>query len=138
MLKASQVFYFATQNSYTVRIRATDNGGLFTESSFIINIKDVAEESTVLAQNLLTPNGDGFNDVWEIPNIEQFQNNEVVVYNRGGKIVYSRKKYQNTWDGSDYSKPLEINKYLPNGTYYYNIILNPGDAPIKGYITILR
>jgi gliding motility-associated-like protein len=137
-LKAAQVFYFAIQNSYTVRIRATDNGGLFTESSFIINIKDVAEESTVLAQNLLTPNGDGFNDVWEIPNIEQFQNNEVVVYNRGGKIVYSRKKYQNTWDGSDYSKPLEINKYLPNGTYYYNIILNPGDAPIKGYITILR
>ena len=138
ILKASQVFYFATQSSYTIRIRATDNGGLFTETSFIINIKDVAEESTVLAQNLLTPNGDGFNDVWEIPNIEQFQNNEVVVYNRGGKIVYNRKKYQNTWDGSDYSKALEINKYLPNGTYYYNIILNPGDAPIKGYITILR
>lgn len=137
-LKAAQVFYFATQNSYTVRIRATDNGGLFTETSFLIIVKDIAEESSVIAQNLLTPNGDGFNDVWEIPNIEQFQNNEVVVYNRGGKIVYNRKKYQNTWDGSDYSKPVEINKYLPNGTYYYNIILKPGDAPIKGFITIIR
>jgi gliding motility-associated-like protein len=137
-LKASQVFYFANQNSYTVRARATDNSGLFTEATFIILINDVSEETTVLAQNLLTPNGDGFNDIWEIPNIEQFQNNEVVVYNRGGKVVYNRKKYQNTWDGSDYSKALEINKYLPNGTYYYNIILNPGDTPIKGFITILR
>jgi len=138
ILKAAQVFYYSVKNSYSIRVRVTDKSGLFTENAYTITVNDVTEETTVTAYNLLSPNGDGFNDVWEIPNIEQFPNNEVVVYNRGGKVVYSRKKYQNTWDGSDYSSQLEINKYLPNGTYYYRIILNPGDAPIKGYITILR
>lgn len=41
VLKSAQVFDFVAKNSYTVRIRSTDSGGLSTEQPFTIAISDV-------------------------------------------------------------------------------------------------
>jgi hypothetical protein len=38
-LRSSAIFDYETQNSYSIRIRTTDNGGLFFEKAFIITIK---------------------------------------------------------------------------------------------------
>lgn len=44
-LKANAVFDYETKNSYTVRVRSTDQGGLTTEKAFTITVTDVNENS---------------------------------------------------------------------------------------------
>jgi len=47
-LRAATSFNFEARNSYTVRVRATDAGGLFTEKEFTITVQDVAAEPLVI------------------------------------------------------------------------------------------
>ena len=49
MLTTAAVFSIATKSSYTIRVRATDAGGLFKESAFTINVSNVNEQPTELA-----------------------------------------------------------------------------------------
>ena len=46
LLRATGSLDFETKSSYTVRVRSTDQGGLVTEKSFIINVTDVNETPT--------------------------------------------------------------------------------------------
>ena len=42
-LRNSAVFDYETKNSYSIRVRSTDAGGLYTEAQFTINVTDVSE-----------------------------------------------------------------------------------------------
>ena len=72
--------------------------------------------------NTLTPNNDGFNDVWKIGRIENFPGAEVIVYDRWGQQVFKTIGYTDSkrWDGSNNGKRL------PSGTYFYSIDLKSG------------
>ncbi len=77
-----------------------------------------------------TPNGDGMNDGWVIPGIDNYPNNTVKVYNRWGHVVYETKSYSNNWEGF-YKDNREK---LPSGSYLYVIDLGDGSAPIQGWV----
>ncbi len=83
-----------------------------------------------IMQNVMTPNGDGINDLFEIKNIEQYPENYLVISDRRGKIIYRSKGYRNSFDA----------KNIPQGTYFYRLEYNDlGKKEIKtGSITILR
>lgn len=81
--------------------------------------------------NLLTPNGDGANDVWNI-GARFYDDNEVVIYDRWGVEVYRQKAYLDDWDGIYKGNPV------PEGTYYYVITFEGTDKTFAGYLTILR
>ena len=82
-----------------------------------------------------SPNGDGINEYWVIENIALYPNNVVHIYNRSGKLVYTMKGYNNTFDG--YSNKSNSGKKLPVGAYYFTIEFNtPGAKPAKGWIYI--
>ncbi len=88
--------------------------------------------------NTITPNGDGTNDFFVIPDLEdnpgQYTNPELIVFNRWGDVVYSDESYQNNWGGTSNN-----GKELPEATYYYIIRVNIGEGVIyRGDITILR
>ena len=48
-LLTAEVFDYEAKDSFTVRIRSTDTGGLFIEKSFIISVVNVNEEPTDIA-----------------------------------------------------------------------------------------
>jgi ELWxxDGT repeat protein len=48
-LRAPNPFDYETKSSYSIRIRSTDQGGLFTEKQFTITVADVNEAPTNLA-----------------------------------------------------------------------------------------
>ena len=88
--------------------------------------------------NTITVNGDGVNDFFVIPDIEdqpdQFNIQELIVFNRWGNIVYTAKPYLNDWGGTN-----QNGKELPQGTYYYILRLDIGAGIIyRGDITILK
>ncbi|MCT4636253.1 MAG: C25 family cysteine peptidase [Bacteroidales bacterium] len=49
------VFDYETKSSYTIKVKATDNDGLFTEKEFVINVTDV-NEATLKAITLSSDN----------------------------------------------------------------------------------
>jgi len=81
--------------------------------------------------NAFSPNGDGINDLWDLPQIAAHSYNRVEVFDRSGAKVFSSVGYQKAWDGKMNSKPL------PVGVYYYIIDLGDG-KPVSGTLTILR
>ena len=46
-LRATNSFDFETKSSYTVRVRSTDQGGLFSEKAFTINVTNVLDDLVV-------------------------------------------------------------------------------------------
>ncbi len=74
----------------------------------------LGQECNPRAMDVITPNGDGINDLWVVDNLENFPDNEVRIYNRWGELVYSKKGYANDWGGQG-----PKGKLLPAGPYYY-------------------
>lgn len=81
--------------------------------------------------NLLTPNGDGFNDLWIVKDLDAISPARVAVYTRGGSLVYQNNDYKNDWNAYYEGNPL------PEGTYYY-VIETAGGKVIKGPLSIIR
>jgi gliding motility-associated-like protein len=94
---------------------------------------------TVIVPNVITPNGDGRNDVFEIQGMMSYTTTrEVTIMNRYGKVIYRNKAYDNAqpWDGKDQSGSM-----LADGVYFYVIKLydQPNEAilNLNGSVTIL-
>lgn len=105
------------------------------EVRILINPKPYDSVTVTLdIPNAITPNGDGKNDVLKIDGIEDYPNNELVIFNRWGDVLYKAKPYLNDWQGVNQS-----GGELPEGTYYYVLRLNVNDGKIySGNMTILR
>ena len=78
--------------------------------------------NAVSSYNIITPNGDGKNDVLVIDNIQLYPGNSLTIFNRWGRQVYATTNYQNNW-GQEAS--LAAGNYfyllkLPNGTSQKN------------------
>ena len=68
----------------------------------------------------MTPNSDGINDFFEINDIDSYPENELIVFNKWGSVVFRQKNYANTWDGVNMSNNrFENGKKLPPSTYFY-------------------
>ncbi|PJJ83486.1 FG-GAP-like repeat-containing protein [Mucilaginibacter auburnensis] len=96
-------------------------------------VMDVTLPADIKIPNTFTPNGDGINDVWTIPELSFFPNCIVNIFDRNGSLIFFSRGYSNAWDGS-------VNgKKLPTGTYYY-VIKTDGAKGLQrnGYITILH
>jgi gliding motility-associated-like protein len=88
--------------------------------------------------NAISPNGDGMNDRFVFTLLElrpdEFPDNEIIIFNRWGDIIYEAKPYNNDWDGASNSGTL-----IPEGTYYYILRLNVGEGDIiRGDVTVIR
>jgi gliding motility-associated-like protein len=78
--------------------------------------------------NIFTPNGDEFNERFEISNIKLGEWS-LRVYNRYGQMVYNSPAYMNDWDGNG----------LSNGVYYYILKHSFVEGEeYKGWVQILR
>ena len=91
---------------------------------------------------VVTPNGDGVNDVFSVGVVSGGNTCKYIVkiFSRWGKMVYHSDNYLNNWNGKHDGSGMSIgsNLELPTGTYYYivNIIDTGGSSlkPITGYI----
>lgn len=83
--------------------------------------------------NMFTPNSDGKNDVFMIPNLAVTNPDcRVTIINRFGNVLFESIGYQTPWDGRYKGEPV------PMGTYFYEII-SPSGAfePIKGSVNLI-
>jgi gliding motility-associated-like protein len=80
--------------------------------------------------NVITPNNDGKNDVFEVKNLLDFPKRKLTIYNRWGKKVFSADPYNNDWDGDN----------LAAGVYYFVLEYDNGiqSDTKKGSFNIIR
>jgi gliding motility-associated-like protein len=114
----------------TFTVYVTSSEGCVASDSVKVYV-DTSDPILVIA-NLMTPNGDGYNDDFYIDKILYFPDNEVSIFNRNGQQVFSTTGYMNDWNGTYKGNPL------PDGTYYYVVKLTQLDKTFKGSITILN
>jgi gliding motility-associated-like protein len=110
-------------SGYKIRIMATSPVVTSNDTEIPLPITTLALGATL--PNIITPNGDGLNDVFYItPSCLTI---DLKVYNRWGKLVYEQAKYDNTWGGAN----------LAAGVYFY--LLNTSNRQERrGWIEISR
>jgi gliding motility-associated-like protein len=103
-------------------LEASNNCGVF---------RDTIQVSTILAKevfipNVITPNGDEKNDVFEMDTA--INNSSIVIFNRWGNEVYVNSNYIGDWDAGK----------LSAGVYYYAIIDECTQEEYKGWVQVLK
>lgn len=102
----------------------TTNGIDTSESNFAICFQPTPPE--IVIPNVMTPNGDGTNDLFIIGNVEAYDYNKLTIQSRWGTIVYQTENYQNDWDGGNVS----------DGVYFYVLEIWKGTDVVNYYGTI--
>jgi gliding motility-associated-like protein len=113
-----------------------DINGIAISDTAIAVITVVPDDARpeVVIYNGITPNGDGRNDGWIIDGIEEYPDNEVLIFNRWGDQVREFTGYNNNtvvWDGTN-----QFGKKLPDATYYYIVKLRAINKIYTGWVVI--
>ena len=137
---------YSSWGDYIVTLSLTTESGCGDSVSHVVVI-----EEDLRFPNVITPNGDGINDVWAIENLntdinpedpDHYRNNELRISDRWGKVVYHVKNYD-TWakDGQiNMGSNVFSGEGLSDGVYYYSFSYK-GKAKTTtwhGSITIIR
>ncbi|WP_161554487.1 T9SS type B sorting domain-containing protein [Sinomicrobium soli] len=93
----------------------------------------VAFQDSYVIPNLVSPNNDGINDFWVLPNIYAFNPDiEVVIYAATGAVMLQTTSYQNNWPESS----LAYTQGKP--VFYYRILREGKEVIRQGTITVIR
>lgn len=137
---------YSTWGDYVVTLSMVTESGCGDSVSHIIVVED-----ELVFPNVITPNGDGTNDVWAIGNLntdinpedpDKYRTNELRVFDRWGKQVFHADNYDTySKDGNVFigENPFS-GENLPDGVYYYSFTYK-GKAKATQYhgsITIIR
>ncbi len=115
-------YLFDNPGVYDIELLAIDKE-LFCERSLFFTEKI----NGIIRPNVITPNGDGLNDQFEIQ-APPSQIWSIQIFNRWGREVYSNDAYQNNWSAEG----------LNSGQYFYEIRLKDSDLRYKGWIEVLK
>jgi len=108
---------------YFVTVTDTCGNTAFSDSI------EVVVQCDVIVPNIFTPNGDSFNDVFFIENLDQYPGSGLKIYSRWGRKVYQSDDYKNDWDGE---------KFV-DGIYFYILtVSDPEQGTKTGHVTILK
>ncbi|OFY66423.1 MAG: hypothetical protein A3H98_09230 [Bacteroidetes bacterium RIFCSPLOWO2_02_FULL_36_8] len=81
--------------------------------------------------NVITPNGDGYNDRFNLRFLSGFEPFIFTIFNRWGEIIFRSSSSSNSWEGSD------TNYQMHEGAYYYIITTSKGFRR-SGLISLIR
>ena len=115
----SPIFTNVEPGEYLVIVKDTNGCGIVTQQIFVLDYP-----------RFFTPNGDGFNDFWEIKNFNQ-PNSKIYIFNRYGKLIKEIVQNQKGWDGTFSGSPL------PSSDYWFSLFLENGRI-IKGHFALKR
>jgi gliding motility-associated-like protein len=112
------------------------NCGTVCDTAMVLLYIQVQED--IVISTGLSPNGDGINDTWIITGIENYPENNVVIINRWGDVIYRAAAYNNEWEGQTNEGMVLMGDRVVDGTYFYILRLSPDAEPVQGYIELRR
>ncbi|MDH3648587.1 MAG: gliding motility-associated C-terminal domain-containing protein [Saprospiraceae bacterium] len=117
------------------RAIASNELGCPVDLPVLVTIEDQCEVGEIEAANAFTPNGDGFNDRFEIRNTGDAEIVLVQVFNRWGEVMFESRDNGTLWDGNYAGESLNP------GVYMYQIqavCVEQNYVILTGNITLIR
>jgi gliding motility-associated-like protein len=115
----------------TYNLVSTKNNCTFSDDVYI-----KVRRKILTPVNSFSPNGDGINDTWLVPFLNEFPNCDLKIYDRWGQTVYEITGYSTNkaWDGK------YKDKLVDEGVYFFVIELRDSfyPEPIKGTLTVVK
>jgi gliding motility-associated-like protein len=125
------MYYFdATEagegTDHMMHYRFDDNG-----AHVLALIDTISSDPPLFIVSGFTPNGDGKNDYFAIKGLEKYRSNELKIYDRWGRMVYTAVDYKNDWAGDG----LDMDTYM----YFLRVRdLQNREHILKGDVTLIR
>nr|WP_235114364.1 gliding motility-associated C-terminal domain-containing protein [Cyclobacterium qasimii] len=118
------------QKDFTIEVSSTDRAGNILIKTFTMSLL-LPKLDDIEVFNTFSPNGDGANDTWGIPDLFEFDEVTINVVDRAGRIVFMTTDPKARWDGT-----FEGNN-LPAGTYIYVIATKDPKEMRSGTINLI-
>ena len=115
----TNIFYNVRGNLYTIYVKERNCPELITLTHLHFYIP-----------KYFTPNNDGVNDTFNLSGIELFNESQVSIFNRYGKLLKFSKNSPFSWDGTF------NNAILPTDDYWYVIVID--GQKYSGHFTLKR
>ncbi|XLS28054.1 T9SS type B sorting domain-containing protein [Flavobacteriaceae bacterium M23B6Z8] len=118
----SNIFNNVAPGLVTVFVRDKNNCGITEEEIFVLGYP-----------KFFTPNGDGFNDSWQIVGADPdfFSNSKIYIFDRYGKPLKELRLNDSGWDGTFNGTQL------PAADYWFRVFLNDG-REFVGHFSLKR
>ncbi|HSF53213.1 MAG TPA: gliding motility-associated C-terminal domain-containing protein, partial [Algoriphagus sp.] len=82
--------------------------------------------------NSFTPDHDGINDTWGVPELGKSEGASIQIFERTGSLIYSTENPEGRWDGTFNGNEV------PEGTYFWVLNLETTGETRKGFLNLLR
>jgi gliding motility-associated-like protein len=113
-----------TQGTHTLYIK--DKYGCDCSQDFDV-------EDPISISDILTPNGDGFNDTWKIEDLQRYPRSKVTIYDRYGRVMHKSAGNTLNWDGRF------DGHNVPATDYWYHIdMFGDGRLVYTGHFALIR
>ncbi|WP_372753258.1 T9SS type B sorting domain-containing protein [Mariniflexile sp.] len=137
-------YEYALYDEFNIQIRAFQEDNYFDNVKpgiYNVNVKDVKNDCGITTEavsvigfpKFFTPNGDGFNDTWQVYGVSSmFQpNTKILIFNRFGKLIKELSPLAEGWNG-------RINgELVPTDDYWFTVQLQDGRL-FKNHFTLKR
>ena len=91
----------------------------------------VLDSEMIKVSDFFSPNGDGLNDYWTIPELDLLTDSRVFIFDRFGRLLVEKTGTAFRWDG------LINNVPAPVDSYWYLVKLNDIET-LRGNFTLMR
>jgi len=125
---AGEAYYPITLDGHKLTRQGTADGftARFANSSVFI-IPPPEPELAAFIPNIITPNGDGQNDTFRIPDLPN-GSWQLHIYSRWGQLIYQTDDYRQDWNAPD----------LPDGQYYYYLQSPTQPVASRGWLEVIH
>jgi gliding motility-associated-like protein len=121
----------AGKTSFSIVIRVTDRDGNTLDKFFTIT-RTRKDFNSLTITNAYSPNGDGANDAWGVPELRFYEGVRIGVYDNAGTRLFYTENPDIRWDGTYNGKDM------PVGTYYWVIeVIETGEMR-RGMLNLIR
>jgi len=129
-LKTNRSFDYETKNSYSVRVRVTDQGGLSYEKPFTISVTDIMEApiptvvSTVPANNTINASTKPTLTLNFSKNVSGVAGKYLHIYDQQNTLIESIEATSTNVTMSGTTATIQLTKYLTKAMTYYVLMDN--------------
>jgi len=114
---------FSQVNPGIYNVVARDKNGCGLSNSFLVYVLDYPR--------FFTPNGDGYNDLWSIKNIDEMPDYSLSIFDRYGRLLKQMNQNAAGWNG------IYNGQELPSDDYWFTLLFVDGNN-VKGHFSLKR
>jgi gliding motility-associated-like protein len=118
--------------SFSIRVRSTDPFQNTIEKTFTLTKTLYQPQTKIELVNAFSPDGDGVNDTWQVPELRYYNQVEVEVYDRAGVRLFHTSDPEKGWDGRG------ADGRILQGAFFYIIQVRDINLVQKGVVTVLK